>query len=83
MKRLYDMFIQSWFLKRNAEYHLGEGEHCEFHEAKGHHIEDCIEFLQKVVRMLIIEELRIKSIEFSNEVRMMEGEEKPLEVCKI
>ena len=71
MKRLYDMLIQSRFLKRNAEYHLGEGDHYEFHEAKGHHIEDCIEFRQMVVRILTIEELRIKSIEFSNEVRIM------------
>jgi hypothetical protein len=59
MKRLYGMIIQSGFLKRNVEYHLGEGDHYEFHEAKGHHIEDCIEFHQKVARMLTMRELRI------------------------
>jgi hypothetical protein len=53
------MIIQSGFLKRNVEYHLGEGDHYEFHEAKGHHIEDCIEFHQKVARMLTMRELRI------------------------
>jgi len=71
MKRLYNMLVQSWFLKLDAEYHLHRGDHCEFHERKGHHIKDCIEFYQKVARMLTIRELRIKAMEGSNEVRMM------------
>jgi len=50
---------------------LHRGDHCEFHERKGHHIKDCIEFYQKVARMLTIRELRIKAMEGSNEVRMM------------
>jgi hypothetical protein len=55
----------------DVEYHLQRGDHCEFHKRKGHHIEDCIEFCQKVARMLTMRELRIKAMEGSNEVKMM------------
>ena len=33
--------------------------------------------------MLTMRELRIKTMEFGNEVRMMESQEKPLEVCRV
>jgi hypothetical protein len=44
MKRLYDILVQTRFLKIDVEYHLERGDHCEFHEKKEHHIEDCIKF---------------------------------------
>jgi hypothetical protein len=34
---------------------------------------ECVEFRQKVARMLTMRELRIKTMEFGNEVRMMES----------
>jgi hypothetical protein len=44
---------------------------------------ECVEFRQKVARMLTMRELRSKSMEFGNKVRMMESQEKPLEVCRV
>jgi len=33
-KRLYDVLVQTRFLKMDVEYHLERGDHCEFHEKK-------------------------------------------------
>jgi hypothetical protein len=44
MKKLYDILVQSGFLKMNTEYHLEIGDYYEFHGKEGHHIDDCIEF---------------------------------------
>jgi hypothetical protein len=62
LKRLYDMLLQSGFLNINTEYQLGRDDYCKFHGMEGHHIEDCIKFCQKVVKMLIMGELRIETI---------------------
>jgi len=76
IKRLYNMLVQSGFLKVNVKYHLEKGDYCKLHERKGHCIENCIEFCQRVVITLTIEELRIEDLESSHEVRMMESQEK-------
>jgi len=83
MKKLYDMLVQSGFLEVNVECHLEGWEYCEFHGNEGHHIEDCIEFREKIVKMLIIGELRIEPMEGSREVSMMEGQDKMTGVCRV
>jgi len=82
MKRLYDMFVLSGFLKMNFECHLERGDYYEIHGREGHHIEDCIKFHKKVAKMFTIKELRIEAIKGNHEVRMMEGQERLLEVRK-
>jgi hypothetical protein len=83
MKRLYDMLVQLGFLKMHTKYHLEGCDYCEFQIRERHHIEDCIEFCQKVAKMLIIGELRIKAIEGNHEIRMMKCQDNLSEVCKV
>jgi hypothetical protein len=83
IKKLYDMLVQSRFLETNVECHLEGCDYCEFHRRRGHHIEDCIEFRERIAKMLIIRELRIEPIEGSCEVSMMEGQDKLSGVCRI
>lgn len=83
MKRLYDMLVQSGFLKMNTEYHLEGCDYCEFQIREGHHIEDCIEFCQKVAKILIMGELRIKAMKGNHEIRMMKCQDNLSEVCKV
>jgi hypothetical protein len=83
MKKLYDMLVQSGFLEVNVECHLEGYECCEFHRKEGHHIEDCTEFRKKIVKMLIMGELRIEPIEGSRQVSMMEGQDKMIGVCRV
>jgi hypothetical protein len=83
MKKLYEMLVQLGFLEINVECHLEGCDYCEFHEREGHHIEDCIEFREKVVKMMIMGELRIEPMEGSREVSMMEGQDKMSGVCRV
>jgi hypothetical protein len=83
MKKLYDMLVQSGFLEKNVESHLEGYDYCEFHGRDGHHIEDCIEFCEKIAKMLKMGELRIKPMEGSGEVSMMEGQDKMTGVCRV
>ena len=62
MKKLYDMLVQSRFLEINVVCHLEGRDYCEFHGRRGHHIEDCIEFRERIAKMLIMRELRIEPI---------------------
>ncbi|XP_052305631.1 uncharacterized protein LOC112325327 [Populus trichocarpa] len=83
MKRLYDMLVQSGFLKTKVESHLEGYDYCEYHGRDGHHIEDCIEFCEKIAKMLKIGELRIEPMKSSGEVSMMEGQDEMTGVCRI
>eukprot|EP00258_Populus_trichocarpa_P030959 XP_024446978.1 uncharacterized protein LOC112325244 [Populus trichocarpa] len=83
MKRLYDMLVQSGFLKTKVESHLEGYDYCEYHGRDGHHIEDCIEFCEKIAKMLKMGELRIEPIKSSGEVSMMEGQDEMTGVCRI
>ncbi|KAL9375115.1 hypothetical protein Peur_031994 [Populus x canadensis] len=71
MKKLYDMLVQSGFLKTNVESHLEGCDYCEFHGRDGHHIEDCIEFCEKIAKMLKIGELRIEPMESRGETPLL------------
>jgi hypothetical protein len=75
IKKLYDMLVQSRFLETNVESHLEGYDYCEFHGRDRHHIEDCIEFCEKIAKMLKMRELRIEPMEGSGEVSMMEGQD--------
>jgi len=83
MKKLYGMLVQLRFLEINVECHLKGYDYCEFHGRKGHYIEDCIEFREKIVKILIMGELRIEPMRGSHEVSMAEGQYKLLGVCRI
>jgi hypothetical protein len=83
MKKLYDMLVQSGFLKTNMESHLEGCDYCEFHGRDGHHIEDCIEFCKKIAKMLKIGELRIEPMESRGEVSMMEGQDEMIGICRV
>jgi len=83
MKKLYGMLVQLRFLEINVECHLKGCDYCEFHGRRGHHIEDCIEFREKIVKMLIMGELRIEPMRGSHEVSMAEGQYKLSGVCRI
>ncbi|XP_011015726.1 PREDICTED: uncharacterized protein LOC105119299, partial [Populus euphratica] len=54
---------------------------------KGHHIEDCIEFCEKIATMLKMGELRIElriePMESRGEVSMMEGQDEMTGVCRV
>lgn len=71
MKKLYDILVQSGFLKVNVKFHMEKGDYYELYEREGHRIENCIEFHQRVAITLTIWELGIKDMESSHEVRMM------------
>ncbi|XP_052304654.1 uncharacterized protein LOC127904525 [Populus trichocarpa] len=83
MKRLYDMLVQSGFLKTKVESHLEGYDYYEYHGRDGHHIEDCIEFCEKIAKMLKMGELRIEPIKSSGEVSMMEGQDEMTGVCRV
>ncbi|XP_052312432.1 uncharacterized protein LOC112328962 [Populus trichocarpa] len=83
MKRLYDMLVQSGFLKTKVESRLEGYDYCEYHGRDGHHIEDCIEFCEKIAKMLKTGELRIEPMKSSGEVSMMEGRDEMAGVCRI
>ena len=38
IKRLYNILVQSAFLKVNVKYHLEKGDYCKLHEREGHRI---------------------------------------------
>jgi len=83
IKKLYNMLVQSGFLETNIESHLEGYDYCEFHGRDGHHIKDCIEFCEKIAKILKMGELRIEPMEGSGEVSMMEGQDKMTEVCRV
>jgi len=72
MTRLYDMLVQSGHLERSNGRCMGKSDFCPFHKKKGHHIDECIEFHQKVARMLTLGELRVEAIEDGEEIEMIE-----------
>ena len=49
-----EMLVQSGHLEETTEYSIGESNFCPFHKKEGHHIDECIEFHQKVARMLTL-----------------------------
>jgi hypothetical protein len=83
MKRLYDMLVQSGFLKTKVESHSEGYDYCEYHGRDGHHIEVCIEFCEKIAKMLKMGELRIEPMKNSGEVSMMEGQDEMTGGCRI
>jgi hypothetical protein len=73
MARLYEMLVQSGHLEKPSEHCIREDDFCPFHKKKGHHIDECIEFHQKVVRMLTLGELRIEAVKDNEEIEMIEN----------
>ena len=63
MARLYGMLVQSGHLEEPTKCDMDKNDFCPFHNKKGHHIDYCIEFHQKVTRMLTLGELRIENRE--------------------
>ena len=63
MTKLYDMLVQSRHLEKSTEYSMGKNNFCPFHNKKEHHIDEYMEFHQKVTRMLTLGELRIEVVE--------------------
>ncbi|XP_034903465.1 uncharacterized protein [Populus alba] len=72
MAKLYLMLVQSGHLEETTEYCTRESNFCPFHKKEGHHIDECIEFHQKVARMLTLGELRIEDVSDNEEVEMIE-----------
>ena len=72
MTRLYSMLVQSGHLMRSTKHDMGGKDFCPFHNEKGHHIDECTEFHQKVTKMLTMGELRIESMGSSGEVAGIE-----------
>nr|XP_034900655.1 LOW QUALITY PROTEIN: uncharacterized protein LOC118038417 [Populus alba] len=72
MAKLYLMLVQSGHLEETTEYCTGESNFCPFHKKEGHHIDECMEFHQKVAKMLTLGELRIEDISDNEEVEMIE-----------
>jgi hypothetical protein len=54
MTRLYDILVQSGHLERSNGCCIRKNDFFPFHKKKGHHIDECIEFHQKVARMLTL-----------------------------
>jgi hypothetical protein len=73
MVRLYKMLVQSGHLEKSSEHCMMEDDFYPFHKKKGHHIDECIEFHQKFVRTLTLEELRIEAIKDNEEIEMKEN----------
>jgi len=71
MTRLYEM-VQSGHLEKSTGRCMGKSDFCPFHKKKGHHIDECIKFHQKVTRMLTLGELRVEAIEDNGEIKMIE-----------
>ena len=59
MTRLYEMLVQSGHLEKSTGRCIGKSDFCPFHKKKGHHIDECIKFHQKVTRMLTLKELTV------------------------
>jgi len=76
MARLYEMLVQSGHLEKPSEHCMRENDFCPFHQKKGHHIDECIEFHQKVARMLTLGELRIEAVRDNEEIEMIENQGK-------
>ncbi|XP_073261622.1 uncharacterized protein [Populus alba] len=72
MAKLYLMLVQSEHLEETTEYCTRKSNFCLFHKKEGHHIDECIEFHQKVARMLTLGELRIEDVSNNEEVEMIE-----------
>ncbi|XP_073263760.1 uncharacterized protein [Populus alba] len=72
MAKLYLMLVQSEHLEETTEYCTRKSNFCLFHKKEGHHIDECIEFHQKVARMLTLGELRIEDVSDNEEVEMIE-----------
>jgi hypothetical protein len=83
IQKLHGMLVQSGFLKMNNEHHMERSDFCEFHEEEGHHINDCMEFRKKIEKMMTMGELRIEAMENGDEIRMMEGQDRLSEVCRV
>ena len=83
MKKLHGMLVQLGFLKMNNEPNLEGSYFCKFHEEEGHHIDDCMEFHKKIEKLMTMGELRIETMENEDEIRMMEGQDRLSEVCRI
>jgi hypothetical protein len=62
------MLVQSGHLEKSTECCIWESNFCPFHKKKGHHIDKCIEFHQKVARMLTLGELRIEAVNNNEEI---------------
>ncbi|XP_073260177.1 uncharacterized protein [Populus alba] len=71
MTRLYEMLVLSRHLEKLIGRCMGKSDSCPFHKKKGHHIDECIEFHQKVARMLTLGELRVEAIEDNGEIKMI------------
>ncbi|XP_073267151.1 uncharacterized protein [Populus alba] len=76
MVRLYEILVQSGHLEKPSEHYMRENDFCPFHKKKGHHIDECIEFHQKVARMLTLGELRIEATRDNEEIEMIENQGK-------
>ena len=70
------MLVQSGYLEKPSEHCMRENDFCPFHKKKGHHIDECIEFHQKVARMLTLGELRIEVVRDNKEIEMIENQGK-------
>ncbi|XP_073261302.1 uncharacterized protein [Populus alba] len=76
MASLYEMLLQSGHLEKPSEYYVRENDFCPFHKKKRHYIDECIEFHQKVARMLTLGELRIEAARDNEEIKMIENQGK-------
>jgi len=76
MARLYEMLVQSGHIEKPSEHYVRENDFCPFHKKKGHHIDECIEFHQKVARMMTLGELRIEAARDNEEIKMIENQGK-------
>jgi len=83
MEKMYYMLVRSGFLEANMEGHSEGGSYCEFHGRDGHYIEDCIEFCEKIAKMLKMGQLRIEPMENRGEVSMMEDQMEMTGVCRV
>ena len=72
MTKIYCMLVQSGYLEKSTECCKWKSNFCPFHKKEGHHIDECIEFHQKVARMVTLGELRIKAVNDNEEVEMIE-----------
>jgi hypothetical protein len=79
MARLYEMLVQSGHLEKPSERCMREGDFFPFHKKRGHRLDECIEFHQKVTRMLTLGELRIEAVKDNREIKMIEN----LEKCRV
>lgn len=52
------------------------GDHCKFHNRESHHVQDCIELCQMALKLLTMIVLRIEAKWGSNDVKMMESQDK-------